>query len=168
MKKIFKATNGAQFSQEEAKIYGKELDRIAEENDGQLKPADVLEIAKDKENPLHNYFEWNNNKAAERHRIEQARHLLNHITVVIKYDHKQREQKAFFSVNSTPKENQKNKIYVTMERVLSEPELREQILVEAIEEIEYWQERYKIYRELTSIFTAIRKAKKRIIKKRKK
>lgn len=168
MKKIFKATNGAPFSQEEAKIYGKELDKIAEEEGGQLKPENVVEKAKNRNNPLHSYFDWNDSRAGEKYRLFQARNLINHITVVIKYDHKQREQKAFFSVNSTPAEKRKNRIYVTMERVLSEPELREQILVEAIEEIEYWEERYRIYKELTSIFTAIRKAKKRIIKKRKK
>lgn len=167
MKKTYKATNGAQFSQEEARVYGRELDKIAEKNGGQLKPVEVVEKARNIKNPLHHYFDWDNDKAAEKFRIEQARHLINHITVVIRYDHKEKEHKAFFSVNSTPGEKQKNKIYVTMERVLSESELKEQILVEAIEEAEYWKDKYAEYRELSRIFHAIKETKRKIIAKKK-
>jgi len=167
-RKKFKATKGARFSQKEAQIYGEELDRISKENNGTLSPSDVVEKARNRRNPLHEYFEWNDNKAGEGYRIYQARNLINHIVVVIKYDHKQKEHKAFLSVNETPQEIKKNKIYVTIERVLSEPKLRQQILNEAIKEIEFWQERYHEYKELGRIFRAIKSTKRKIIKKKKK
>ena len=168
MKKIYKATKGAQFTQAEAQEYGEELGKIEEENNGTIKREDVVERARNRRNPLHSYFEWDNEKAGERHRMQQAQHLISHITVIVKQDHKQKEYRAFFSVNSTPNEKLKNKVYVTIERVLSEPELRTQILETAIEEVVYWNDKYKQYKELGRIFSAIKETKKRIQRKIKK
>ena len=87
MVKKYKATEGAPFSQKKAQKYGEELNAIAEKNEGKIKPQDVIERAKVKSSALHDYFDWNNDTAAEKHRLWQARNLINHITVVIKHEH---------------------------------------------------------------------------------
>ena len=168
VRKIYRATKGAPFSKSDAQIYGMELDKISKENNGHLVAEEVVNKAEDRRNPLHNYFEWDDTTAGQRHRLWQARNLINHITVVIKYDHTQKEQKAFFSVNSTPNEKTKNVVYVNVEKVLSEPELRDQVLLRALTEIEYWQEKYAQYKELIKIFSAIKYTKKVVSKKLKK
>lgn len=169
--KKFKATEGAPFSQKRAQIYGECLEKIAEKRKGKVKPEDVVREARNRRSPLHNYFNWDNNDAAEKFRLWQARNLINHITVVVKYDHKEREQKAFFSVNETPygdERNLKNRIYITIERVLSEPNLREQVINKALDEVEYWEDKYKEYKELGEIFDAIKETRRKIRKKIKK
>ena len=55
-----------------------------------------------------------------------------------------------------------------MEQVLSEPELKKQILKRALEEVGYWQETYKDYQELTRIFSAIKETKRNVLKRIKK
>ena len=162
IKKKYKATDGAQFSKQKAQIYGECLNEITERQGGKIKPIDVVNEARSKKSPLHEVFDWDNNSAAEKYRIEQARHLINHITVEIQYDGQKEDIKGWVSVNETPNEKTLNKVYITTEKVLSEPELRQQLLIEAIEEAEYWTGKWKQYRELSSIFVAIRKTKQRI------
>lgn len=46
------------------------------EQQGRLTPDMVVEHARDPESPAHDWFEWDDSKAAHKHRLEQARELL--------------------------------------------------------------------------------------------
>ena len=59
------------------------LQEIAANNDGILRPEIVVEAARAKTSPLHSSFEWDNTRAAEAHRLWQARQLI--VSVTIKY-----------------------------------------------------------------------------------
>ena len=59
-----------------------ELERI-ESLYGSLTPENVLDASRPKHAVLHNIFEWDDNVAAEHHRIQQARVLLNNIEVKV-------------------------------------------------------------------------------------
>lgn len=43
---------------------------------GQLTPANVVEAARAEDHPLHSRFEWDNDVAAEKYRLNQARQLI--------------------------------------------------------------------------------------------
>lgn len=164
VKRVYKATKGAPFQTDRVQVYGKELDKI-EKTNGKLTPKDVVDEARSVSSPLHEVFDWEDNEAAEKWRIQQARQLINHITVEIRYDRKIKEQRAWFSVDATPDEKEVNISYVNVERVLTERPLREQMLLSAIKEAEYWREKYDQYRELNRIFSSIKVTKKAIEKK---
>jgi hypothetical protein len=53
------------------------------ERDGRLTPEDVLNAAEDPSSPLHGWFDWNDDTAAHKYRLEQARMLIRTITVEI-------------------------------------------------------------------------------------
>lgn len=160
--KTYKASKGAQFTDEDAQTYGKCVEEIAEKK-GKVTPSDIVTEGKNPKSPLFNYFDWDDKNAAEKYRIIQARHLINHLTVVVTINGGElREHKAFFNVNETPFDKIKNKVYVTMIRALSEPELRKQVLARAIREVEYWQSKYNEYSEFSEIFDAISKTKKEV------
>ena len=61
----------------------KVLERIAREHGGMLMVDDVLEAAKDPKSVLHKHFQWDNDKAAEAWRKQQARQLIQKVTVTI-------------------------------------------------------------------------------------
>lgn len=164
MKKKYKATKGAPFPKENAQRYGESLNKMAMEKNGTVTPHELVNGARDEDSVFHDYFDWDNNNAGEKYRIHQARQLINHINIVVKYNDGEKEQKAFFSVFETPNDKEKNTTYVTMERVLSEPELRNQILRRALNEVDYWQQKYFDYNELSKIFTAIKVTKKKLVK----
>lgn len=57
-----------------------ELQRIQKEY-GELTPKNVLEASRNPDALFHKYFEWNDTKAAEAHRLQQARILLNNVEI---------------------------------------------------------------------------------------
>lgn len=56
------------------------LDSTSEDMDH---PSLIVKDATDPDSPLHPHFEWDNDEAAERWRMQQARNMLNHLRVVI-------------------------------------------------------------------------------------
>lgn len=98
----------------EAPIIGGELMRIRQEHEGELRPEDVVETARDVGSPLHRYFTWDDSRAADLFRKSQASRLIRSITVRpvgngIKPVH------AFYSI---PEE--KARVYRALDEVLSE------------------------------------------------
>ncbi len=51
------------------------------EVDGRLTPERVLTDAKRPDSPLHKHFQWDNEKAAEQHRLDQARTLIRTVKI---------------------------------------------------------------------------------------
>ena len=158
-KKVYKARRGAPFAQKKAQIYGECIEEIKDKKGGAVRTRVVIEAAQDKHSLLHGYFEWDNEIAGAKYRIHQARQLLNHLTVIVKTDGEEREQKAYLNVSVITEEGSVEQIYVTIDRALTDDEFRAQILAQAIKEIKYWQQKYKEYNELSTIFQAIEAVK---------
>lgn len=55
--------------------------RALEDEKGNLDPKAVVEAARDPNHPLHEDFEWDNDHAAEQHRLQQARNLIRAIPI---------------------------------------------------------------------------------------
>ena len=71
-------------------IAAEELKRLQNLH-GTVTPELIVREAEKKRSPLHNIFEWDDEKAAYNHRLQQARILLNNIQVTIITDGKSRE-----------------------------------------------------------------------------
>lgn len=65
-----------------AEIAGKYIEDIKKRRKGLTPQLLVLE-ASDKKSPLHKCFTWNNSKAAELYRIEEARYILRNIEIIV-------------------------------------------------------------------------------------
>lgn len=70
-------------SAEERKAYQTRLAELTAKHGGILTAEAVLEDAKHKASPLHDYFDWDVQKAAHQHWVEQARQLIRSVRVVI-------------------------------------------------------------------------------------
>lgn len=82
----------------------KELQRI-ESLYGSLTPENVLNASRSKKAVFHKLFEWDDTVAAEHHRLQQARTILNNIEVKI-ISNGQPKQIAVYEVVSSPVGNQ--------------------------------------------------------------
>jgi len=58
-----------------------ELESLRHESGGKLKPAAVVENAKNEGSPLHPFFTWDDSEAAHQHRLDQARKLIKNVIV---------------------------------------------------------------------------------------
>lgn len=59
---------------------------LADAKTGILRPEDVIEAARSKSSPLHDFFTWDNRRAADAHRLNEARSLIRQVTVEVSID----------------------------------------------------------------------------------
>jgi len=145
---------GSILSEEEAHIYGTRLSEIEEENNGVLTPDLVLQDAANEASPLHEYFEWDDEQAAHRYRKSQAGYLLRSINVVLERGDQPEEVRAFVNLQYGKDENTQRG-YISTEYVLSDVELRKQMVEIALKDLEAWRRKYAQYSELAEYFAII-------------
>lgn len=68
---------------------------------GVLEPTFVVEAARSEDSPLHELFEWDDGMAAEKYRLEQARHLIRSVRVVSSVEDPARPFRVFVNLQDT-------------------------------------------------------------------
>ncbi len=139
----------------------RELKRIAKENRGILMPVTVVDAARPKSSPLHSRFEWDDKVAGHSFRLHQARQLISITVDVIRGTEEQAE--VFVSLSSDRKGNRGG--YRIVADVMSDAQLRKQLLDDALAELESFRNKYQRLKELTAIFQAIKKLRSKNRKK---
>ena len=116
-----------------------------------LKAVQIVDAARDEKSPLHAEFEWDDGVAAELHRLTQARLLVRCIYVeTTDTDGEDVITRAFVSVQSHDR-----KAYTPVEIVMTQPDMRKQVIEEACEQLRQWRAKYSIYVELAQMCSAI-------------
>jgi hypothetical protein len=132
-----------------------ELRRI-EAKYGLLRAADVVEEASLPGSPLHNCFEWDDGAAGYQWRLQQARQLIRVTVEMLPYDEPRYEVRAFVSL--TPDRVVERGGYRVMTEVLASPSEREQLLADALKELNRLKVKYFQLSELSAVFRAIERA----------
>lgn len=129
-----------------------ELEQIRLANGGLIRPADVVDYARThKKSALHSEFDWNNKSAAEKYRIVQARRMIQvHITVEPRTQQKVR---AFVSLPQDRATSGGG--YRDVDDVLSDEEMRQQLLSDALASLAAYRRKYAILEELHRVFSEI-------------
>ncbi len=120
---------------------------------GELSPEEVVDDARSPSSPIHNEFEWNDSKAADKYRLEQARYLLRSYTVTWVEQQVEMTTVAMVSI-----EEDTEATYRSTRKVLSNKELREKWKDQALRELRSWRAKYAHVKELADIFKAVDKA----------
>lgn len=145
---VYKWRENARFNVK-AEVVGKRIDVIRNKKGGTIDAADIVEDARSEKSPLHPMFEWDDTEAAIKYRLTQARTIICNIMTVTK-EHPQGEPvRAFVSVQED------SRAFTSMERAMTTPELRQQVVNAALAEVKGWRRRYANYKELADIFAAI-------------
>jgi hypothetical protein len=131
------------------------LQTIAEKNQGILRPEDVVDAARDEKSPLHSKFEWDDSAAAHQYRLCQARHLINVSVKYIELDKEQVPVRVFVSL--TPDRQNPGGGYRPISTVMSDAQLRRQLLDDARDEMILFEKKYHRLKELKEVFAAMRK-----------
>lgn len=135
----------------------KELDTVAGRHKGLLRPKDIVDYAANKKTALHKCFEWDDKKAGHEYRLWQARELVSVYVKVIGQDTD--PVRAYVSLLNDRAKHGGG--YRTIEAVLSNNVLRNQLLSEALAELGRFEAKYKQLKELAGVFKAFRKVKAR-------
>lgn len=134
----------------DAQAAGEELERLRVHNNGRLAQEDVVEVAKDKANPLHSHFEWNDKKAAHAYRIDQAGYLIRSITVQVSEESDAQPIRAFVNVTRDADQS-----YTSVHHAMSDAELRAQVVAKAWDELAAWRKRHAELIEFATLFAVI-------------
>jgi len=155
--RVYKWRAGSTFKVD-AQVAGEYLEELKEQNDGLLEPNVVWEAARDPESPIHEEFEWDVEKAAERHWRQRARNLMNHVAVVASYNETAGDgAPAFISVQVATKK----RAYVSAAQVIANEDWHEQAIASCFKQLKGLESRYGKLTELDDVWNAIRKAEKK-------
>lgn len=121
-----------------------------------LKPEYVVNEAKKKTSPLHSYFDWDNTTAASKWRLEQARYLIRMIEVVYVKESKPDGTDEVCVVRAYhPIERDGEKQYTSVIQIMADPDLRQQLLKQAMAELKAWRKKYDDLKEFSRVFEAM-------------
>ena len=126
---------------------GRELERIRTKY-GVLKPKDVVEESKDDSSVLHSIFQWDNNKAADSWRIQQAADLIRNVIVTVDSKEVKCNVRAFVSVSESPFSVAS---YVPIDEALRNEYTRKQLLEDAKRDMASFSAKYRTLDELGGI-----------------
>lgn len=127
-----------------AQIVGQELEQLQDDHGGRLTARIVVEAARPVDAPLHPVFEWDDLRAAELYREDQARHVLHSIRLVERNERGQvlnNRIHAFVNLVETVGDDEQRG-YISIARVLSDRDLLAQALRQAAAELRGFETRY--------------------------
>lgn len=125
-----------------------ELDRL--KADGLIHPADVVNAARNEDSPLHPLFQWDDGEAAHQYRLLQARKVLQVYVVV--QEAEGRNVRAFVSLTS---DRVQGGGYRAMTEVMSDDDMRAQLLHDALVQLQNMRKKYKGLQELYKVWSAL-------------
>lgn len=133
--KIFSWKGTAYFA--DPQKVGEELEEV--ERLGTLEAAHVVEYAeRHKDSELHKCFEWDDNEAAKKYRLYQARLLICSISLEIKEEPKQ-TQRVYVSIKDKDTEE---RTFKNINEVLNNDEEYQQLVSKASNDLERCKEKY--------------------------
>ena len=135
---------------------GEELAKIAADGKGHLTPKAVVNAARADRSPLHRFFEWDDAKAAESYRLDQARTLIRAIKIVD--DEREEPAPAFISIAGKGGTS-----YRPLADVLGNSDLQLVALQSAERDLLAFEKRYRSMAEICSV---IREAREKIASRR--
>ena len=130
----------------DAQQAGEELERIRNKY-GELSPADIVEESTSVNSVLHNCFEWRDDVAAQKYRERQAQDLIRNIVVEAVVDKDVNPPiRAFVNIQGD---------YKPIQEVVTVKDSREELLKNALKELESFKTKYSQLYELSEVFEVI-------------
>ena len=130
----------------------KELRRLTEKYGGKIHPRDVVNEARADNSPLHNSFEWDDAKAGEAYRIEQARGIIQLSVTVL--PNTNAPIRAFVSLST---DRITGGGYTPVESVVSDLDMRRIMLKDATTELEIFVRKFDGIKELLGVVAEAQK-----------
>ena len=137
------------FKADASKCY-EEIQQIGDE----VKPQQVIDIARDERTELHKCFEWNDSLAAEKYRLYQARCVINHLIVVKREAEDDKSEPVQFRVMMKNDSSDDSGYKQTVVMVRDEDEYKK-LLDQAYRELHSFKQKYSCLSELAEILALI-------------
>lgn len=134
------------------------LKAIAARDGGFLRPAAVVDAARDENSPLHGAFCWDDTEAARLYRLDQAQRLIRKFHVKIETSGKTENIPVFIAVSSDRKSDKENNPYRLTTDIAKDATLLAVAENDALEQLRGIRNRYTYLKRLKEVWSAIDKA----------
>lgn len=147
------------------KAVQEEVELLTEQNNGELTPEIVVSWARShRTSALYRQFTWDDHKAAELYRLEQAGRIIRLCVTVVAQPRKTIKTdvcvRKYISLSSDRKKDGKT-IYRPLVNVLSNKTQRQIMLADAFAELSALHRKYISLVELSPVWLAVEEAQKR-------
>lgn len=126
--------------------YQAEMDKLAKKY-VQITPNQVIKVARDRGNPLHDWFEWNTTKGHQLYLEHRARQLLNQHQITIEVENVEYTLKGFIA---NPMKEDEPSEYLSVVAVRDDTEIQKRnlhteigramsVIQHQIENMNYWE-----------------------------
>ena len=140
-------------------VVGNEIVRLRGLNGGTLSKAQMVAGCKPRDNVLHGQFTWNDKQAGIERRLDQAGYLIRSVVMVSVEQPYMHPVRAFVSVTIRAAPDAKQaKVYTSFEAAMSDPELKEQVLAQALSDWRSFERKYGAIAELAGGIAAMNRA----------
>lgn len=138
-----------------ANVVGKEVERLEQEQ-GEVTAKGLVDAARPKDSALHKLFEWDNTKAAEMYRKQQAVQVLCALAVVREDMKEPTTVRAYMNVaDEADNPTRRTGTFINTDAAFTDPEKRAMILRVAVRDLKEIRQRYDALTELAEVFEAI-------------
>ena len=135
---------------------GEALEKISAANGGRLEPQQIVDAAQT-DRRLKPHFEWNDAKAANSYRLEQARELVR-IVHIESAETDSGVARAFLSIH-----DKDGTSYRSIGEILRSEDLQTRVLQQAERDLLAWENRYRAIEDVCGL---VRAARERLAEKR--
>jgi hypothetical protein len=130
-----------------------ELEKVRAAHRGRLHPKHVIAVARDPKNPLHGKFEWDDRKASEAYRLQQAAELIRQVTFLPRGAEEPMRSYVSLSTDRLSRSG-----YRATVDVMNDAQLKAILIEDAKQELSAFQQRYDRLRKVVKfkrVFSAI-------------
>lgn len=113
-------------------------------------PRQIVDKAMDERTELHKCFEWDNDVAADKYRLQQARYITHHLVIEERFADNDNKPPIRFLVQTSQSEG-----YKPIERVFRQDDEYQKLLARAMAELRAFKQKYSRLSELSEIFDLI-------------
>lgn len=138
----------------DAQKSGELFEQLSKTEEG-LTASTLLEANKPESAPLHNEYEWNDEKAANEWRLQQSRHFINSITTIVMSDSEEQQVRAFHIVTEKSQ-------YEPIMAIIKEESKYERLLANAVLELEAFVRKYNTLKEIKTIIDSFEEMKEKL------
>lgn len=143
LKMVYKWKSGSKIAGN-AQAAGEQFEMLSKSKTG-LTPKAVVDANRPEDAPLHKAFDWNDESAAEKYRLHQARNIINCIlTVAEKENGEQANTRAYVRITEAES-------YESLATVLQIAEKRESLLNQAKTDMRIFTNKYNNLKELSRV-----------------
>lgn len=142
-------------------VVGSVVEHLERKN-GRATSKDFLEFSKEEDSPTHNMFDWNDERCAEKYRLQMSKNVINSLRVVVQIENPKtnvsepKVVSAFVRVNDTSPS--KTAEYMNIQDAMSNEDTRKHVLNRMYNDMRTFANRYEMYNEAAGVISAINKA----------